>query len=195
MEKWVNKIALVTGASSGIGAAIAEKLVCSGITVVGVARRVENIEELSKKLKHKSGKLYAIKVDMMVESEILKAFEWTFENLGPISILVNNAGVSKPISFSKSPTSDYRTIFETNVISLCIATREAYKKMLENKIDGHIIHISSIASYSIFSADSGVYSASKFAVRALTEALRKDFADEKCKIKITVRFCNKRKIN
>lgn len=186
MEKWAGKIAVVTGASSGIGAAVAEKLVCSGVIVVGFARRVEKIEELSKKLKAKSGKLHAVKVDLKEEKDILNAFKWVLEKLGPISILINNAGIMKKVYLTKSPTSDFRDIFEVNVMALCICTREASKIMMENKIDGHIIHISSVAAHYIISADAGVYCASKFSVRALTETLRKEFLEGKCKIKITV---------
>lgn len=154
--------------------------------MVGLARRKERVDALAKKLSNASGQLHSIKCDVTSEQDILNAFKWTKDHLGPISILINNAGVYKSVMLTESPTQDFRHILDTNVVGLCVATREAAKSMMENKIDGHIIHISSVASQQVFFVGGGVYSASKYAVRALTEGLRKEFVEKKSKCKITV---------
>lgn len=154
---------------------------------MGLARRREKIEALSKKLSKQQGDLFPIKCDITCEEDIMKAFRWISDNLGPISILVNNAGIHKDIDLISARTEDMKAILDTNVLGLCIATREAAKNMMQNKIDGHIVHISSVSSYYVFPGG-GVYSASKHAVRALTEALRKEFNTMQCKCKITVSY-------
>ena len=94
MKRWCGKIALVTGASSGIGAAIAEELVRNGVKVVGVARRVDRIEELKEKLKNE-GELIALKGDISKEEDIVNIFEWIKKNLRTVHVLVNSAGICR----------------------------------------------------------------------------------------------------
>lgn len=155
--------------------------------VVGLARRKERVEALAKSLESKPGKLYPFKADMTKESEILAAFEWTKKTLGPISILVNNAGIIRNTNLAEGNTDLWREVFETNVIGLCIATREAIRSMKENKIDGHIIHINSVAGHKVtYFPTLNVYPGSKHAVTALTEALRLELVNTGSRIKITV---------
>nr|CAD7443480.1 unnamed protein product [Timema bartmani] len=93
MERWSGRVALVTGASAGIGAAIVRELVKNGLIVVGLARRAELVE-----LKGFPGKLHAFKGDASKEEDILAAFDWIKKNLGRIDVLVNNAGVLHMLS-------------------------------------------------------------------------------------------------
>ncbi|KAJ8932631.1 hypothetical protein NQ314_014561 [Rhamnusium bicolor] len=186
MDRWVGKVAIVTGASSGIGAAIAEQLVEHGLQVVGLARRKERIEQLAEKLIGEKGKLFAIKTDISKEEDILNAFKWVKENLGPVHILVNNAGIGVPKNLTDGDTEDWKKLFQVNVMGPCIATREAVRDMRANNVDGHIIHINSIAGNQILNIPNlNVYSASKFALRALAETLRLELNNLKLKIKIT----------
>ncbi|KAF5283348.1 hypothetical protein FQR65_LT13897 [Abscondita terminalis] len=186
MNKWEGKIAVVTGASSGIGATICKQLVIYGIKVVGLARRNEKIEELSKKLQNQSGKLYAIKVDITKEEDILKAFKWISENLGPVHILINNAGIYTAQNLLTSDTKLWKNILDTNVLGLCAATREVIKIMKLNAIDGHIIHINSIQGHRVYpTLPFCMYTASKYAVTALTETLRLELQSINSKIKIS----------
>jgi NADP+-dependent farnesol dehydrogenase len=186
MDRWRGKVAIVTGASAGIGAAIAEQLVEEGLQVVGLARRVERVEEIAKKLQGKKGKLHAVKADISKEEDILKAFKWTSDNLGPVHILVNNAGIIQETNLIGGDTEKWKSIFDTNVMGLCIATREAVKIMQAKKIDGHIIHINSVLGHRVLPSPGGnVYPASKFAVTALTETLKHELRHLGLKIKIT----------
>ncbi|XP_069677724.1 farnesol dehydrogenase-like isoform X3 [Periplaneta americana] len=92
MERWSGRVALVTGASSGIGAELATQLVKSGLQVVGIARRVENIEKLAQNLQNEPGNLHPVKADITCEEEVKAAFAWVQSNLGGVDILVNCAG-------------------------------------------------------------------------------------------------------
>ncbi|RZC37292.1 dehydrogenase/reductase SDR family member 11-like, partial [Asbolus verrucosus] len=186
MERWCGKIAVVTGASAGCGAAIAEVLVKEGLQVVGLARRKERIDELAQKLTGAKGKLYAIKADMTVENDIIEAFRWIKDNLGPVSVLINNAGLSQPNTLIGGNTEMWKRVLDTNVLGLTIATREAIEHMNANEIDGHVIHINSILGHYVAQVPKlNMYSASKFAVTALTETLRQELVALGSKIRIT----------
>ncbi|XP_060525370.1 farnesol dehydrogenase-like [Cylas formicarius] len=186
LNRWVDKVAVVTGASSGIGAAIAEELVKAGVVVAGLARRKERLEKLTKKLSGEKGKLVAIQADITKEEDIKAAFAYVLKNLGPVSILVNNAGLSKYTSLTDGDTQLWKTILDTNVLGLSIATREGIKQMKENKIDGHVIHLNSAFGHYVPSTPGlNVYPASKYAVTALAETLRHEINSQNLKIKVT----------
>ena len=156
------------------------------LQVAALARRLDRLEELAKKLTGKKGKLFPIKTDITKEEDILSAFKFITVNLGPIYILVNNAGAAIPGPISEATTESLNKIIQLNVIGLCIATREAVRDMRANNVDGHIIHINSIAGQQVLSHGASIYFASKFAVRALAETLRLELNSLKLKIKITV---------
>ncbi|KAF2880510.1 hypothetical protein ILUMI_25663 [Ignelater luminosus] len=183
MDRWNGKVAVVTGASEGIGAAIVKQLVEAGLKVVGLARNKEKLESLGKTLDGKSGKFYPYRTDITQEEDILKAFEWIKENVGPVHILINNAGVGRFAGLTDGETKLWKEVLDTNVLGLCIATREAIKDMKANNINGHIIHMNSIAGHK--AVNFNMYSASKFAVTALTETLRQELNSIGSKIKIT----------
>ena len=100
--------------------------------MVGLARRSERVEDLVKQLEGKKGKLYALKTDISKEKDILKAFKWVSDNLGPVHILINNAGIIQQTNLTEGDTEKWKKIFDTNVLGLCIATREAVKIMKAN---------------------------------------------------------------
>ncbi|KAF5307622.1 hypothetical protein FQR65_LT06778 [Abscondita terminalis] len=186
MDQWEGKVAVVTGASVGIGAAICTKLVESGLKVVGLARRKHEVDKLAQKLQNKKGKLYSIKTDVSQENEILEAFSWIVENVGPIHILINNAAISHSNDILTRKTSEWKEVFDINLFGLGVATREAIKIMKNNNIDGQIIQISSIAGRTVLNIPSlNVYCAAKFAVNALTETVRQELDRCGSKIKIS----------
>lgn len=156
--------------------------------MIGLARRKHKIEELADKLAGKKGKIYAFEADVSKEQDILNAFEWTKKNVGPVHILINNAGIVKNELMIEGNTENWKKILDVNVLGLCIATREAVNNMRENNIDGHIIHINSIGGHQVpLFVGTSIYPASKFGVTALTETLRQELNSIGSKIKITVR--------
>ncbi|XP_044261567.1 farnesol dehydrogenase-like isoform X1 [Tribolium madens] len=186
LERWEGKVAVVTGASSGIGAAVSQLLVENGIIVVGLARRVDVIEAKAEQLQDKKGQLYALKTDMRSETDIVNAFQWIRENLGPVHILVNNAGVTLENNLHDGDSEAWRMIFDVNVIGLCVATREAMKMMLDYNINGHIIHLNSVSGHKIVNMPGiNVYGASKHAVTALAGTLKNEINALGAKIKVT----------
>ncbi|PSN44170.1 Farnesol dehydrogenase [Blattella germanica] len=139
MDRWVGRVAVVTGTSSGIGAAIAELLVKKGLKVVGLARRVER--ELSKSLKSEKGELHPLKCDVTKEGDIKEAFQWVKANLGGVDIMINNAAVAKGASLIDGSPDELRNMVDLNIMGLSLCTQEALKSMKERGVDGHIVHI------------------------------------------------------
>ncbi|XP_021929710.1 farnesol dehydrogenase-like [Zootermopsis nevadensis] len=186
MERWSGRVAVVTGASSGIGAAIAEELVKKGLKVVGLARRQERIQELSKSLKSAKGKLYAVKCDVSKESDVQGAFKWVKDNLGGVDILVNNAAAGYDTSLINGSTEEMKKMLDLNVLGLSVCTKEALQSMKERGVDdGHIIHINSLAGHMPPGEKYAIYYATKHAVTALTEGLRRELVKQNSKIRVT----------
>jgi len=104
MEKWVGKVALVTGASVGIGYAIVDKLVKQGVNVVGCARNIEKLQEIATKLEKESGKFCPFQCDLRKEDEILSMFEFIIEKFGVLHICINNAGLAHKASMLEGST-------------------------------------------------------------------------------------------
>ncbi|KAJ8878079.1 hypothetical protein PR048_022543 [Dryococelus australis] len=138
-------------------------------------------------LKDAPGKLYAVKADLTKEGDILAAFQWVKDNLGGVDVLVNNAGMAPNNNLTDGNTSVWKQLLDLNVLALSICTREAIKSMKERGVnDGHVVHINSIAGHSVITFSGFyMYSATKHAVTALTEGLRKELVQEKSNIRVT----------
>ena len=98
MDQWKGRVAVVTGASSGLGADFVKQLAWKGVIVVGLARRKERMDQLIIQF-GKNRNIHAIKCDISDEKQVVEAFEWIDENLGAISILINNAGILRTGTF------------------------------------------------------------------------------------------------
>ncbi|ENN81174.1 hypothetical protein YQE_02419, partial [Dendroctonus ponderosae] len=180
LERFVGKVAVVTGASSGIGVANVETLV-SGIT-----RRAHRVVTTAGKLKNEPGKLHAYKCDLTVEDEIISTFKEIISDLGDIHILVNNAGLMLHTDLINGETSKWKKCFDTNVLTLCIASREAIQDMKTKDTKSHIIHINSTAGHEVLNMpNSNVYGPSKYAVTAITMTMVYDLERENLPIKVT----------
>merc|ERR1712156_762001 len=176
MERWTNRIVIVTGASSGIGAAICKLLDQNDMKVVGCARRIEILEEMKKELKS----FYPYKCDMANENEIRGMFKWIEDhpNLGKIDVCIPNAGYSIGNLLLEGSMEEWRGMLDVNVLSLQLCTQLAIKSMLKNKIDdGHVILVNSMAGHRVAPIPGGktrFYTATKFAVTALLEGWRQE---------------------
>ena len=174
------KTAFVTGGSSGIGAAIVKALDARGAHVAFCARREGKLRELADQLQNPCLPLV---VDMRKEAEIVDAFTRIESALGPLDILVNNAGLGYKSPLTSGDANLWRETLEVNVLALSIATREAVTQMKKASRNGHVVHVSSMAAHRV-PHGSGMYSASKHAVRALTEALRMELREQKSMIRV-----------
>lgn len=177
MEQWKGKVAVVTGASSGIGEAICKDLCKHGVIVVGMARRVERLEKLKQTIQEtkKDAQFFGVKCDITQESDIKTAFEYVVKTLGGVDILVNNAGVVKQTLFlAEDNLDELKTVIDTNLMGLISCTKKAYKSMDDRDVPGYIINISSIAGHTVPNLPGmmNVYPSSKHAVTALNTVLR-----------------------
>ncbi|XP_068245885.1 dehydrogenase/reductase SDR family member 11-like [Palaemon carinicauda] len=187
MDRWVGRVALVTGASCGIGATICRKLVKAGMVVVGAARNVERIEALTKELEGNPGTLFGVKCDLTKDGDVENLFSVIKEKYKGVDICVNNAGMSYDKSLLEGSTKEWRDMLDLNVVSLCLCTKLAVKSMRDRGVDdGHIIHVSSICGHYVMPRG-GIhfYTATKFAVTALTEGLRQELKDLNSKIRVS----------
>ncbi|XP_046673601.1 farnesol dehydrogenase-like isoform X1 [Homalodisca vitripennis] len=187
MDRWQGRVAMVTGARTGIGEAISRALVSYGVLVVGLARNEERLKELEKEMAGQKGKFYGIKTDLTIEEEILSAFRWTEQHVGGIDILVNNAGVSTRTRVLDGEINIWRNMFEVNVYAVGICTREAVKSMRARGVkDGHIVNINSVTGHIVSTLLSqSVYSATKHALSLLTEAMRKELVESNSTIRVS----------
>uniref|UniRef100_A0A3B5BBN0 Dehydrogenase/reductase (SDR family) member 11b n=1 Tax=Stegastes partitus TaxID=144197 RepID=A0A3B5BBN0_9TELE len=135
-----------------------------------------------------TGVLVPIKCDLSKEEKILSMFAAIKEQHKGVDVCINNAGLARPDQLLNGKTGGWKTMLDVNVIGLSICTREAYQSMKERNVDdGHIIHINSMSGHRTTPmADIHFYSATKFAVTALTEGLRQELREAKSHIRATV---------
>lgn len=180
MEYWKDKIAVVTGASAGIGAQIVRDLAKVGITVIGLARRVECIEQIADENKTLTGKIIGRECDISSVASIETAFKWIDTTFGKVHIIINNAAAPSKPGETLSPDLPHDEItmaINTNLTGLVICTREAYKLMLKHDEYAYIINMNSVRGHVspiVQMNFTSVYSATKFAVTNHTETIRLD---------------------
>ncbi|XP_020295882.1 farnesol dehydrogenase-like [Pseudomyrmex gracilis] len=188
MERWAGKVALVTGASSGIGAEIARTLALKGMKVIAVARRVEKLQELAADVQRKcNAKLHPMQCDVQKEEDILGVFKWAEKHLGGIDVLINNAAIVSPKSLTEETTDMLSKLLDVNLRAPAICSREFVQSVKKRKASGHIINISSIAGRlaETLPVSASLYPATKYGVNGMTATLRGDLAREKIDVKIT----------
>lgn len=176
------KVALITGASSGIGEATALALAAEGAKVALVARRADKLEQLEKQITSSGGQALSITTDVSDEAQINEMVQKAKEHFGSVDILVNNAGVMLTGSIESADTSDWRRMIEIDLLGLMYATH-AVLPLMKAQGGGHIVNISSVAGR-VASANFAVYNAAKFGVVAFSDALRKEVYKDK--IRVTV---------
>jgi 3-oxoacyl-[acyl-carrier protein] reductase len=180
MARFTDKVALVTGASKGIGAGIAKRLAAEGASVVvNYASDKDGANRVADDIVKAGGKAVAIGASVTNKDEITRLFEDVRKAFGRIDVLVNNAGVYAPAPIEDLSESEFNRHFDTNVLGLLLATKESLR--LFPATGGSIVNISSVVS-TLAPAASAIYTGTKGAVDSITKSLAKEFAPRKIRV-------------
>lgn len=180
MSEVANKVVLVTGASSGIGEAVARELAASGAVVVIGARRVERLEALKAEIEAAGGKAMAQALDVTSRESVQAFVEAARAQFGRVDVIVNNAGVMPLSPLAALKVDEWDQMIDVNIRGVLHGIAAALP-IMEAQGAGQIINIASTAGHQIIPSGA-VYCATKFAVRVLSEALRM----ETDKVRVTV---------
>ncbi|MCC5879789.1 MAG: acetoin reductase [Idiomarina sp.] len=171
------KVALVTGAGQGIGRAIALRLAKDGADIAIVDLNEDKMRAVAQEVEALGRKATTFKADVSDQKQVYAAIEHTEKELGGFDIMVNNAGIAQVQAIADVTPEEFDKIQKINVAGTLWGIQAAAKKFIERKQKGKIINASSIAGHNGF-ALLGVYSATKFAVRALTQAAAQEYAGD-----------------
>jgi NADP-dependent 3-hydroxy acid dehydrogenase YdfG len=179
-ESLGGKVALITGASSGIGEAAALALAAEGATVALSARRAERLAGLVQRIEAMGAKALALPCDMTQESQAIKAVQDTVSKFGRIDILINSAGIMQAGGIEGCDTDEYRKVFDINLFATLYACNAALPHMLKQG-SGDIINISSLAGRK-GGPQTSAYSASKHALNSMTDLMRQEVGDRNVRV-------------
>ncbi|ELY59803.1 dehydrogenase [Natronococcus amylolyticus DSM 10524] len=175
-----DQVALVTGASSGIGAATARELADAGASVALAARRQDRLESLADEIETEGGEALVVPTDVTEETQVREMIETTVSELGGLDVLVNNAGVMLLEPVATADPEDWQQMLDLNVQAVMVASQAALDVMRESG-EGDIVNLSSVAGRKAYAGSSG-YNASKFGVTAFSESLREEVADSDVRV-------------
>ena len=181
-EALAGKVALVTGASSGIGEGIAMALAGAGASVALAARRADRLEALVQRIEAAGGKALSLPGDMTVEAEAAQAVAQTVARLGKIDVLINSAGVIQAGGIENADLGEYRRVFDINLFATLYCCQAAVPHMLAQG-QGDVINISSLAARKGGRA-TNAYVASKSALNAMTDAMRQELGERNIRVSI-----------
>lgn len=173
------KTAIVTGASSGIGRAIAEALGAAGAHVFLAGRTVPAMEESKRKIENAGGSATVASVDVRKPENVRALVDQAVKETGRLDIMVNNAGLSYPAPIIDGDPEQWREMLEVNILSLLTGCQAAVKAMRACGASGHVVNISSIAAHR---GDSGVYGSTKHAVNAISNTLRAELENDSIRV-------------
>jgi 3-oxoacyl-[acyl-carrier protein] reductase len=180
MAKLVGKVAVVTGASKGIGASIALHLAAEGAAVVvNYSSSKEGADRVVAEIAGRGGKAVAVQANVADQGEIRRLFAEAKQAFGKVDVLVNNAGVYNFAPLEEVTAEHFHKMFDLNVLGLLLASQEAAKQFGPD--GGSIINISSVAATAA-PATASVYSATKAAVDAVTKSLAKELGPRKIRV-------------
>lgn len=175
MKKLSNKTAIITGASSGIGQAIAEELASEGANVVIAARREDKLKQIAEQINNQGqGRALSVVTDITVQAEVENLVNRATEAFGDIDILVNNAGIVGNGKVTDGEVAAWDKMIDVNIKGVLYGIDACLPDMKERG-SGHIINTASVSGFEV-TKTSTVYSATKFAVRAISMGLEKELA-------------------
>jgi NADP-dependent 3-hydroxy acid dehydrogenase YdfG len=169
------RVAIVTGASSGIGEATAEALAAEGVRIALAARREDELETIAERIREDGGTALVVPTDMTEQAQVEAMIDTTHDEFGQIDILVNNAGVMLLSPVAEADPDNWQQMVNVNLLGVLYATR-ATLPIMQEAGSGHIVTVSSVAGRKT-AAGASVYNATKFGVRAFTEAFRAEVVD------------------
>jgi NAD(P)-dependent dehydrogenase (short-subunit alcohol dehydrogenase family) len=175
------KAALVTGASSGFGRHFARVLASAGASVALAARRLDVLEQLAAEIGAASSKAAAVAMDVTDRASVARAFADAEAALGPISILINNAGVPSGAFFTKTTEEEWRSVMAVNLDGVYRVGQEAARRMVANRTGGSIINIASLLGFGVIKG-LATYSATKAAVISLTKSMALELARDNIRV-------------
>jgi NAD(P)-dependent dehydrogenase (short-subunit alcohol dehydrogenase family) len=175
------KVALVTGASSGFGRHFAHVLCRAGAKVALAARRVEVLERLAQEIGSTGGTAVAVAMDVTDRASVTRAFAGAEAALGPITILLNNAGVPSGSFFARTTEEEWRAVMSVNLDGVFRVGQEAARRMAANRTGGSIINIASLLGFGVIKGLS-TYSATKAAVVSLTKSMALELARDRIRV-------------
>jgi NADP-dependent 3-hydroxy acid dehydrogenase YdfG len=167
MENIKDKVVIITGASSGMGEAAAKHLTTLGAAVILGARRTDKIGKLAKEIQEKGGESLAVTVDVTNLEQVKHLVDTVVQKFGRVDVIINNAGIMPLSPMDRLNVEEWNTMIDVNIKGVLNGIAAVLPYMKEQRF-GQIINTSSVAGHKIFGG-SAVYSATKFAVRALTE--------------------------
>jgi NAD(P)-dependent dehydrogenase (short-subunit alcohol dehydrogenase family) len=169
------RVALVTGASSGLGVRFAEVLAENGAAVALVARRAERLDALKARIEQAGGKAIAVQADVCDRAAMAAAFDAAEKAFGTVTILVNNAGVANSDRAVDLAEAEWRRVLSTNLDAVFLCAQEAARRMLAAKTGGAIVNIASVLGFGV-DKGSVAYATAKAGVIQLTKALALEWA-------------------
>jgi NAD(P)-dependent dehydrogenase (short-subunit alcohol dehydrogenase family) len=175
------KAALVTGASSGFGRHFARVLAGAGAKVALAARRVDALEKIAAEIRAGGGEAAALAMDVTDRASVAAAVAGAEAALGPITILVNNAGIPSGAFFTKTSEEEWRSVMSVNLDGVFRVGQEAARRMAANRTGGSIINISSLLGFGVIKGLS-TYSATKAAVLSLTRSMALELARDRIRV-------------
>lgn len=175
------KVALVTGASSGIGAEIARAFAAAGASVALAARRRERLEVLERELVATGAQAISVELDVTDHAALPAAFDLIEARLGIVDVVFNNAGIAAPATFLKTSPEAFRATMQTNFDSAWHITQEAARRLIAARKPGSIVNVASVLALGSGPGYSA-YSASKAALVSLTESLALEFVRHRIRV-------------
>lgn len=175
MSDLIGKRILVTGASSGIGRHFAKMLADRGAHVIAAARRIDALESLAREAAAGPGRIIPVALDVTSTRSIGEALDAAEARVGPIEILVNNAGIAHSARATEIEADDFDRVFDTNVRGALFVAQGVGARMIANKIEGRIVNVASVAGIAVM-PHLTVYGMSKAAVIHMTKCLAREWA-------------------
>jgi NAD(P)-dependent dehydrogenase (short-subunit alcohol dehydrogenase family) len=170
------RVALVTGASSGLGRRFAQVLASCGASVAATGRRVDRLDEVAAQIRADGGVCLPVALDVTDAGQLVRAVDRVEAELGPVTILVNNAGIPDAQYAARMPVELIDRVIDTNLRGPFILACEVARRLIAAKSPGRIVNISSMGAYHYSGGGAALYSVTKAAVDRMTETLAVEWA-------------------